>query len=755
MKEFQKSMDAGDSCETIIFSNEKIIYRDPDTMSDVEIRRLIHDLTVHQIELEMQNEQLRKSQEELQISKSRFYQLFNGIPVGYIALNSEGIIQESNEKFAQLSGINQSRIIGKSLISLIGDTDRLVYSAWMKSGDHRAPFLTVSFKTPKKELLFVNLTASSILDDQGGDSLTAIACVDVTALKVAEDRIRLSAAVFESASEGIMITDADYRIIMVNPAFTRITGYNSQEIINKTPKILKSGKHDSAFYQEFWRSLHTHQHWEGEIWNQRKNGDIYPEWLSVNVLSNYLGHSVAYIAIFNDVTYQKKAQDVIKQQATHDVLTGLPNRLLFIDRLEQSMQKSSANKISTFLMFLDLDGFKEVNDTLGHNAGDILLRETALRLQGCVRGSDTVARLGGDEFAIILSNQENFDGVDRIADSILNSVAQPYLIGNDIVYITVSVGITSYDGNEKTAEELIKNADQAMYAAKNDGKNRIAIFSENMQESMNLRHKIVSDLRAANIAEEFVVFYQPIVHLHTGEIHKAEALVRWNHPKDGLLAPGNFIQIAEETSRIIEIGEHVFLQSIKQLQQWRKQFSSEFKISINVSPVQFRNKRANLNSWISKIEQAGLQPNCIVVEITEGLLLDHNDTVDSNLLGFEQSGIEVALDDFGTGYSSMAYLKKFDIDYIKIDQSFVKNLSVNFNDKVLCEAMIVMAQKLGMKVIAEGIETEDQMHLLREMGCDYGQGYLLSKPLPAPDFEKFLTDFYCDRLTIQASVSEK
>lgn len=732
----------GTSYGATSLSDQKAIYRDPDTMSDAEIRKLVHDLSVHQIELEMQNEQLRKSQEELQISKSRFYQLFNSIPVGYVALDTQGIIQEFNERFLELCEINPLKTIGRSLISLIGDTDRLAYSAWIKAGNKRAPFLTVSFKTPKNELLFVNLTASSILDDQGDDFLTAVACVDVTALKVAEDRIRLSAAVFESATEGTMITNADQRIIMVNPAFTRITGYSAKDVIGKTPKLLKSGKHDSFFYQEFWQSLHKNQHWEGEIWNQRKNGEIYPERLSINVLNNYLGHSVAYIAIFNDVTSQKKAQDIIRQQATHDVLTGLPNRLLFIDRLEKSMYKAAANEISTFLMFLDLDGFKEVNDTLGHNAGDTLLKETALRLQSCVRGSDTVARLGGDEFAIILHNQENFDGVDRIADCILNSVAQPYLIGSDTVYITVSIGITNYHGSGKTVEELIKNADQAMYAAKNEGKNRISIFSEDMQQSMNLRHKIVSDLRAANIAEEFVVFYQPIVHLHTGEIHKAEALVRWNHPKDGILPPGSFIQIAEETSRIIEIGEHVFLESVRQLQNWRKQFNPKFKISINVSPVQFRNKRANLTSWVVKIKDAGLEPDCIVAEITESLLLDHNDTVDSNLLGFQESGIEVALDDFGTGYSSMAYLKKFDIDYIKIDQSFVRNLSINFNDKVLCEAMIVMAQKLGMKVIAEGIETEDQMRLLREMGCDYGQGYLLSKPLPAPDFEKFLTDFY-------------
>ncbi|HZV63189.1 MAG TPA: EAL domain-containing protein [Methylophilaceae bacterium] len=455
------------------------------------------------------------------------------------------------------------------------------------------------------------------------------------------------------------------------------------------------------------------------------------------VESDLTGRPLRMIGIHTDISDRKHSEAQVFQLAHYDSLTGLPNRVLFMDRLQQDIHKAQRNGHSITLVFLDLDRFKEVNDALGHDAGDQLLKETAQRLKACVRVSDTVARLGGDEFTIILNNFSEAAALELLAQNILHRLSEPFRIGEEMIYLTTSIGITIYPDDATDVEVLLKNADQAMYAAKDDGKNRYNYFTESMQQAAQMRMRLASDLRAALSADEFVIHYQPIVELKSGSIHKAEALIRWQHPVRGLVSPAEFIPVAEDTGLIIEIGDYVFTQATLQAARWRK-LKPDFQISVNKSPVQFKANRNVHQVWLSHLASIGLPGDSVVIEITEGLLLDARDSVVRQLQDFHNEGMQIAIDDFGTGYSSLAYLKKFDIDYVKIDRSFTRNIQPGSDDMALCEAIIVMAHKLGLHVIAEGVETVEQRDLLLAAGCDYAQGYLFSRPVPAEELEKLL-----------------
>lgn len=456
------------------------------------------------------------------------------------------------------------------------------------------------------------------------------------------------------------------------------------------------------------------------------------------VSSTAEGKPLRMIGTHTDISERKHSEAQIFRLAHYDTITGLPNRALFLDRFEQEIKKAKRAQQSITLMYLDLDRFKEVNDTLGHDMGDVLLKQAAQRLLACVRASDTVARLGGDEFTIILSTRNDSDSVEHIAQRILDKLAEPFPLGSEMIYLTTSIGISIYPDDAEDVEILLKNADQAMYAAKDRGRNRYSYFTPSMQQAALTRMRIANDLRIALAANQFVIYYQPIVELATGAINKAEALIRWQHPSRGLVSPAEFIPIAEDTGLIIEIGDFVFGQAVDQVAKWRA-FQPDFQISINKSPVQFKNGRNVHANWRAHLQSLGLPGESIVIEITEGLLLDAKGSVVKQLHNFHEAGVQIAIDDFGTGYSSLAYLKKFDIDYVKIDQSFTRNIDVGSDDLALCEAMIVMAHKLGMKVIAEGIETSEQHDLLVAAGCDYGQGYLFSKPVPGDEFERLFS----------------
>lgn len=560
---------------------------------------------------------------------------------------------------------------------------------------------------------------------------------NITEQKAIEEKLRLAALVLENSSEGLLVTDVDNRIIDINPAFTRLTGYELAEIVGKDASILHSERQSSDFYLEKARQIKRTGRWQGEVWNRRKNGEIFAEWLTINTIYHDDGSIHRRVALFSDITDRKKSEELIWTQANYDHLTQLPNRRMFLDRLAQDIKKTHRNGEKLALLFLDLDHFKEVNDSLGHDFGDILLIEAARRIALCVRESDTVARLGGDEFTIILNELDDTSRVELIAENIIQALSQPFDLQGKDAYVTASIGITLYPDDALDVEHMLKNADQAMFVSKRAGRNRFSFFTGAMQQAAQHRLHIITDLRTAIAEQQFQLFFQPIIELKTGRLHKAEALIRWFHPTRGLISPADFIPLAEESGLIHEIGAWVFAEALKQAQQWHSIYGPDFQISVNMSPIQMQAAHGK-TQWFHDLAKLGLSGQNFVFEITEGLLLDTSSNVTSQLLAFRDAGIQVAIDDFGTGYSALSYLKKMDIDYLKIDQSFIRNLTPDSSDMALSEAIIVMAHKLGLKVIAEGVETEAQHQLLTSVGCDYGQGYYYSRPVDKQAFEALL-----------------
>jgi diguanylate cyclase (GGDEF)-like protein/PAS domain S-box-containing protein len=557
--------------------------------------------------------------------------------------------------------------------------------------------------------------------------------------KSTENELQIAASVHQAISEAIVVTDAEDRIIAVNPAFTQVTGYSAPEAIGRTPRLLKSGRHDLAFYEKMWQTLTTTGRWQGEVWNRRKNGEEYPEWLSINTIYDGDGGVLRRIAMFADITEKKRNEETIWRQANYDALTDLPNRRLFRDRLEHEIMKAQRAGLYVALLFIDLDRFKEVNDTLGHHTGELLLIEAARRISQFVRATDTVARLGGDEFTIIMSDLADTHRVGEVAQAMLMALAEPFMMGKDAIYVSASIGVTIYPSDAGDIDSLLKNADQAMYAAKEQGRNRFSYFTASMQETAQSRLQLSNDLRGAIAGGQMEVYLQPIIELASGRIFKAEALLRWRHPEFGMVGPAQFIPIAEETGMINEIGDWVFRESARLAKCWYDAViaaghvhNEVIQISVNKSPRQFFSGDTH-KTWIEHLTAIGLPTTCIVIEITEGLLLDDRPEVAEKLRGFRDAGFGVSLDDFGTGYSAMAYLKKFPIDYLKIDQAFVRDMATDKGDQAIVEAIIVMAHKLGLKVVAEGVETAAQRDMLIAAGCDYGQGYFFAKPMTAAD----------------------
>jgi diguanylate cyclase (GGDEF)-like protein/PAS domain S-box-containing protein len=461
------------------------------------------------------------------------------------------------------------------------------------------------------------------------------------------------------------------------------------------------------------------------------------------VSTDEFGKSLRMVGTHTDISAMKNAEEKIWIEANYDALTKLPNRRLFYDRIEENIKKAQRENERIALLFIDLDRFKEVNDTLGHDVGDQLLIQAATRIKSTVRVYDTVARLGGDEFTVVLTGIHDSADVGHLAEKIIEHLSLPFVIGGIESYVSASIGIALYPDDARTVVELTKNADQAMYSAKDNGRQCFRFFTKTMQEDATQRMRLANDMRHALKQNQFIVYYQPIINLSDGQVCKAEALIRWEHPELGFISPANFIPIAEDTGTIHQIGDWVFTQALQQVQACQLQLGHQFQISVNKSPVQFLIERGDQHNWLDQLAASEVDGESIVIEITEGVLINNDVRVTQSLLQYRDAKIQVAIDDFGTGYSSLSYLKKFDVDYLKIDQSFTQSLSPNSSEYALCEAIIVMAHKLGIKVIAEGVETEQQHQLLQQMACDYGQGYLYSKPLPANAFMKFL-----DRKTI-------
>lgn len=566
---------------------------------------------------------------------------------------------------------------------------------------------------------------------------------DVTEKQQAEQVLRWSEerfrTMFEMSPLGMSCNAMDGRFIEANSALLAMLGYSTEELNNLSYWDITPRDYEEQEAQQLETLMQFSRYGPYEKEYVNRDGHRFPVRLNGVLITASDGKQFIW-SIVENITEKKKSDELIWRQANFDTLTGLPNRRMFRDRLEQEIKKVHRAELPMALMFIDLDKFKEVNDTLGHDMGDLLLVEAARRIVGCVRESDTVARMGGDEFTVILSELEDTSSIERIAQGIIGRLAEPFRLGADKVFISASIGITLYPNDATVIESLLKNADQAMYAAKTQGRNRFSYFTPALQQAAEARMRLTNDLRVALENEQFKVYFQPIVDLRTGCIHKAEALIRWEHPVRGVVSPAEFIPLAEETGLIVEIGDWVFREAARQVKRLREQYHPRFQVSVNKSPIQFCSKNSSHKLWFGYLQELELPGDSISIEITEGLLLDGEAHVYDKLNAFQGGGIQVSLDDFGTGYSSLSYLKKFEIDHLKIDQTFVRNLGKDSDDMALCEAIIVMAHKLGLKVIAEGVETPEQEEILAAAGCDFIQGYLISRPIPSDEFETLLRE---------------
>lgn len=554
----------------------------------------------------------------------------------------------------------------------------------------------------------------------------------------AKEELLLAQTVYHSMTQGVVVSDSENRIISVNPSYSRITGFSSNELAGRKPGFNKSGYHDEIFYRDMWQTILREGHWEGEIWDRRKNGEVFPAWLAINAVRDKHGSFSRYIGVLSDISEQKKAQETIYLQANYDELTLLPNRRLFLDRLDQEIKKARRGQTQVALIFVDLDNFKEINDSYGHELGDKLLKETAQRIQTCVREVDTVARLGGDEFTVVLPYVRSNREADRVAQKIVDSLSAPFNLGEDQGYVSASIGITVFPFDGDSSVALLRNADQAMYEAKRLGKNRFSYYTATMQQASQQRLQLSNELRAALQNGELEMHYQPIHDLADSAVIKAEALIRW-HRRDGKhVGPDVFIGLAEEIGLIGEIGQFAFESSVRQIQAWKEISRSSIGVAINLSPRQISGDRGGLHSLIDFLDDENISAAHVTLEITEGTLLDDNPVIRDRLARLREAGCSIALDDFGTGYSSLSYLKKMNVDFIKVDKSFIRDLAVDQSDYALVEAIIVMAHKLGIKVIAEGVETAEQNDILRKIGCDFVQGYYYARPMPSQDFINYL-----------------
>jgi diguanylate cyclase (GGDEF)-like protein/PAS domain S-box-containing protein len=660
-------------------------------------------------------------------------------PAIVVITNSLGDIEYVNERFVKTTGYQLQDVLGKNprILKSGETTDEDYLQMWSILSTGGVWSGEFHNKAKDGTLYWERAQISSITDKRGNITHYIAIKEEVTKRKDDEKRLRLASAVFETAAEAIMVSDHNNRIQMINNSFTVITGYESEQVIGQNPSILSSGYHGAEFYQDMYTALDTVGIWEGEVWNRRKNGEIYPQWLTISTMRDEQGVLEGYVSLFSDMTRRKKDEEYIIQQANFDTLTGLPNRNLFSDRLSQSVARAQRSHISSALLFIDLDRFKYVNDTLGHLAGDELLKQAAHRLESCLRAEDTAARLGGDEFAVILLDVHSSVDAQRVVKKILLELSEPYYLGEHEAFISGSIGITLFPDDGDKPELLIRNADSAMYKAKEAGRNDFYFFTPQMNDEALKRRDLEMSLYLALEREQFLLHYQPIVDINTGDIVSAEALIRWNHPTLGIVSPADFIQLAEEIGLIKSIGEWVLRKACNEAVKWQTLSAVAPKVSVNVSSRQFQ--RQDMAQLVKDVlTETGLAPNLLTLEITESLLVSDVQTVTKQLSDIAALGVSIAIDDFGTGYSSLSYLKKFPISILKIDRSFIGDLLVHEGDQTLVNGIISLANSLGLKVVAEGVEEEAQHTILKMLECDYVQGYYFHYPLTEKLFRKLL-----------------
>ncbi|MBI5571803.1 MAG: EAL domain-containing protein [Desulfomonile tiedjei] len=703
-----------------------------------ELEKRVEERTV---ELLKANQKLRReiaqrcrAESSLQESKDTIEALLNATTDLVFLVDTNGTLLALNQPCAESFGKPREELLGKQVSDLLPSyavpkTKRLLQEV-IRAGK------AVRFEERIEKRIWHH-SCYPVPDADGTIVSIAVFSRDVTRRKLAEQRLKLAGKILVTTNEAIVVTDVHGNITEINDAFCKITGYSREEVIGKNPRIMQSGRHPREFFDQMWKVILETGQWHGEIWDRRKNGEIYPKLLSISAVRSKQNRVTHYVGIFSDITKIKQTEQRLQYLAQYDPLTRLPNRLLFRDRLQQALLEANRNKSMVALMLLDLDRFKDINDTLGHKAGDDVLFGVAKRLTHCMRKSDTVARLGGDEFTLILPDVSDTMALAAIARKVIQSVAEPFHLPGREVFLTASVGISIFPVDGLEADRLLQNADMALYHGKELGRNTFQFFSEQMNEQVLARSALEQDLRKAVEREEFEVYYQPKLAVRTGELTGVEALIRWQHPTRGLVRPDEFVALAEDTGLIVPIGEWMLRTACRQNKTWQDMGLPPIRVAVNVSARQLQ--REDLAATVMKIlNETGLDPTYLELELTESLAMKDADATVRVFTALKTAGIHVTIDDFGTGHSSLAYLKRLPIDKLKIDKSFIRDITPDTDDEAIVKAIIAVAHSLKLNVIAEGVETKEQLEFLQLHDCNEWQGYFFSGPQPVDALTELL-----------------
>lgn len=664
-----------------------------------------------------------------------YNKLFETSPDTMMIVAEDGQIKQVNDVATQMTGYSRQELIQMAVEDLMPDSIRHSHHH-LRNRYFQAPkqrsmdgSLDIALQNKQGNAVPVDISLGYLSED--GHNVAIVSIRDMTVRRKQQHSLERSAAVFEKISDAVLISDANEKIISVNKAFVEITGYSEEESIGQNAGFTRSGRHDPEFFQQMRQSLQDHGHWQGEIWDRRKDGEIYPKWLTITYVDD--SREPYYIGVFSDITLKKATEEKLRQLAFHDPLTGLLNRLSLTEQLDHAIKHSDRVKRPVGVLFIDLDNFKKINDSLGHQIGDELLKVIADRLTAAVHEDDVVARLGGDEFMIVAEEIEEPLYLEHLAQQLLKTVSEVVQYGDHELFVSPSIGISVYPRDGSNTTEMIKNADTAMYRAKHAGRNCFQFYSEELAEAAMKRLSLESDLRQALAEEQFEVYYQPQIDFATGAIKGAEALVRWIHPEKGMISPADFIPIAEDTRLIIPLGQWVLKQACCQLKRWHQKGYHLQSMGVNLAGPQITH--SDICQQVTDVlQECDLDARYLELEITETFIMEHQDEAIPVLEQIRDMGIRLAIDDFGTGYSSLSQLKQLPIHKLKVDRSFVQDIPQDSNDIAITKAIILMAKSLQLEVIAEGIETVEQQIFLSELECDEGQGFLFSRPVPADEF---------------------
>ena len=672
-------------------------------------------------------------------SEERFRRITDNMRDLICQSDAEGRFQYVSPSYRLVLGYRPGSLLGRSMFEGLHPDDQAqilaVYTGMYAGGESgQAEF---RYRRADGEYVWLQANGTPLFDTEGRFTGAVISSRDITAQRQVEEQLRLAARVFESTREGVIVTDAETRILSVNRAFSDITGYSAAEAIGQTPRLLSSGRHDRTFFQQVWHAVVTQGHWQGELWNRRKNGEIYPEWLGISAVCDEQGNLSHYIGIFTDVSESKASADRIEFLAHHDPLTALPNRILLRDRLEQALVQAERQGSSVTLLALDLDRFSLINDSLGHEVGDQLLQMVALWLHARLREVDTLSRQGGDEFLVLLPDTDLAGGLQLASDLLACLNRQSCSIAGHTLNITASIGLSVYPALAEDSATLLTQAGTALQYVRNSGGNAFRGFSAAMNVNTVERLRLESDLRQGLERDEFMLYYQPQLDVASGRLIGAEALLRWQHPERGAMPPGLFIPIAEDSGLIVPLGEWVLREACRQTYAWQQAGLPQLNMAVNLSALQF-NRSDLLDAVARALADSGLNPGCLELELTESILIQDADSAMKMVEQLRAMGLKLSIDDFGTGYSSLRYLQKLPVQKLKIDQSFVRALPEDGDSRAIVRAIVQLAHSLQLITVAEGVETAAQFEFLRGEGCDQVQGYYIDRPLPAAEFAALL-----------------